>query len=89
MNLDFSADVFLDPGYFQLDYEEMEREFKIYVYKDRDLDKHYLLPRQITRNALKVDMFFKNLKESRFYTEDDDEAHLFLIPMKKERIVKI
>ena len=86
MDLDFSADVFLDPGYFQLDYEEMEREFKIYVYKDRDLDKHYLLPRQITRNALKVDMFFKNLKESRFYTEDDDEAHLFLIPIETHRM---
>lgn len=86
MDLDFTADVFLDPGYFRLDYEEMERHFKIYVYENRDLDKRYLWTRQLTRKYSKVDMFFKNLKESRFCTKYDDEAHLFLIPIETHRM---
>ncbi|KAI7745301.1 hypothetical protein M8C21_017222, partial [Ambrosia artemisiifolia] len=63
------TDVYHTPEVFRLNYAEMEKRFKVYIYPDGDPKTFYQTPRKLTG------------KESRFRTEDPDEAHLFFIPI--------
>lgn len=66
------SDVYHTRAVFEMDYEEMEREFKVYAYPGADLKMYYRSPRGY---------FFKNLNESRFLTRDPEQSHLFFVPL--------
>ncbi|KAK4367033.1 hypothetical protein RND71_014913 [Anisodus tanguticus] len=59
----------------------MERKFKVYIYKDGDSKTFYQTPRKLTGKYSSEGYFFQNIRESKFVTEDPDEAHLFFIPI--------
>lgn len=75
------SDVYNSPGVFRLNYEEMERKFKVYIYKDGDPKTFYQTPRKLTGKYSSEGYFFQNIRESKFVTEDPNEAHLFFIPI--------
>ncbi|KAJ8557504.1 hypothetical protein K7X08_003129 [Anisodus acutangulus] len=66
---------------FRLNYEEMERKFKVYIYKDGDSKTFYRTPRKLTGKYSSEGYFFQNIRVSKFVTEDPDEAHSFFIPI--------
>ncbi|XP_059446440.1 probable glycosyltransferase At5g03795 [Corylus avellana] len=67
---------------FEQDYERMERELKVYVYRDRDPGIYFLRqPRKVTGIYGSEAYFFKNIRESSFITIDPLQAHLFFIPI--------
>ncbi|KAK2662863.1 hypothetical protein Ddye_001437 [Dipteronia dyeriana] len=66
---------------FNLNYAKMEREFKVFVYPDGDPNTYYQTPRKLTGKYASEGLFFKNIKESRFLTNDPKNAHLFFIPI--------
>ncbi|KAL5790172.1 hypothetical protein ACOSQ2_005060 [Xanthoceras sorbifolium] len=66
---------------FKLDYAEMERDFKVFVYPDGDPKTYYQTPRKLSGKYASEGYFFKNIKESVFLTNDSDKAHLFFIPI--------
>ncbi|KAJ6735484.1 EXOSTOSIN HEPARAN SULFATE GLYCOSYLTRANSFERASE -RELATED [Salix purpurea] len=59
----------------------MERNFKIYIYPDGDPNTFYQTPRKLTGKYASEGYFFQNIRESRFQTQDPDQAHLFFIPI--------
>jgi hypothetical protein len=64
------------------DYERMERELKVYIYRDRDPGIYFLrYPREVTGMYGSEAYFFKNIKESRFLTTNPLKAHFFFIPI--------
>lgn len=69
------------PEVFRLNYEEMERKFKVYIYRDGDPKTFYQTPRKLTGKYSSEGYFFQNIRESKFVTEDPDQAHLFFIPI--------
>ena len=75
------SDLYHSPSVFKLNYEEMERNFKIYIYPDGDPDTFYQTPRKLTGKYASEGYFFQNIRESRFQTQDPDQAHLFFIPI--------
>jgi hypothetical protein len=66
---------------FRRDYERMERDLKVYIYRDRDPGMYFQSPRKLTGMYGSEAYFFKNIKESRFRTIDPLQAHLFFIPI--------
>ena len=66
---------------FRLEYEKMEKEFKVFVYPDGDPETYYQTPRKLTGKYASEGYFFKNINESRFLTHDPNKAHLFFIPI--------
>ncbi|BAT86917.1 hypothetical protein VIGAN_05024900 [Vigna angularis var. angularis] len=66
---------------FRLDYEQMEEEFKVFVYPDGDPETYFHTPRKLTGKYASEGYFFKNIRESRFVTDDPRRAHLFFLPI--------
>ncbi|KAI3445801.1 hypothetical protein Pfo_002466 [Paulownia fortunei] len=72
------GDVYHSAEVFRMNYAEMERKFKIYVYPDEDENTNY---HTISGKYASEGYFFKNIRESSFLTDDPDQAHLFFIPI--------
>ncbi|KAK1268829.1 putative glycosyltransferase [Acorus gramineus] len=66
---------------FERSYGEMERRFKVFVYPDGDPNTYYQTPRKLTGKYASEGYFFQNIRESRFITDDPEEAHLFFVPI--------
>lgn len=77
---DFS-EVYHSPEVFRLNYAEMKKKFKVYIYPDGDPNTYYQTPRKLTGKYASEGYFFQNIRESRFRTDDPDQAHLFFIPI--------
>jgi hypothetical protein len=75
------SDVYHSPEAFRLNYAEMEKRFKVYIYPDGDPNTFYQTPRKVTGKYASEGYFFQNIRESRFRTLDPDEADLFFIPI--------
>lgn len=75
------SDIYHSPEVFRLNYAEMERKFKVYIYPDGDPNTFYQTPRKLTGKYSSEGYFFQNIREGRFRTEDPDQAHLFFIPI--------
>lgn len=75
------SDIYHSPEVFRLNYAEMERKFKVYVYPDGDPNTFYQTPRKLTGKYASEGYFFQNIGESRFRTSDPDQADLFFIPI--------
>ncbi|XXG80421.1 hypothetical protein AAC387_Pa09g1289 [Persea americana] len=73
--------VYHSPEVFRRNYEEMERNFKVFIYPDGDPNTFYQTPRKLTGKYASEGYFFQNIRESRFRTDDPDRAHLFFIPI--------
>lgn len=69
------------PDVFRLNYAEMEKKFKVYIYPDGDPNTFYQTPRKLTGKYASEGYFFQNIRESKFATDDPDQAHLFFIPI--------
>lgn len=67
--------------FFRLNYAEMEKNFKVYIYPDGDPNTFYQTPRKLTGKYASEDFFFQNIRESQFRTEIAELAHLFFIPI--------
>ncbi|KAI4382077.1 hypothetical protein MLD38_008083 [Melastoma candidum] len=74
-------DVYHLPEVFRLNYEAMERDFKVFIYPDGDPKTFYQTPRKLTGKYASEGYFFQNIRESRFRTDNPDKAHLFFIPI--------
>ncbi|XP_057783903.1 probable glycosyltransferase At5g03795 [Salvia miltiorrhiza] len=74
-------DVYHFPKVFRLNYEEMLKRFKVYVYSDGDPKTYYQTPRKLTGKYASEGYFFQNLRDSKFVTDDPDRADLFFIPI--------
>lgn len=89
------SDVYHSPEAFRLNYAEMEKRFKVYIYPDGDPNTFYQTPRKVTGKYASEGYFFQNIRESRFRTLDPDEADLFFIPISchkmrgKVRVLKL
>lgn len=66
---------------FNRTYAEMEQKFKVYIYPDGDPKTFYQTPRKLTGKYASEGYFFQNIRESRFRTDNPEEAHLFFIPI--------
>ncbi|KAL6971980.1 hypothetical protein U1Q18_031663 [Sarracenia purpurea var. burkii] len=75
------SDVYHSPEVFFLNYAEMEKDFKVFIYPDGDPDTYFQTPRKLTGKYTSEGYFFQNIRESRFRTDDPDQAHLFFIPI--------
>ncbi|KEH27939.1 putative xylogalacturonan beta-1,3-xylosyltransferase [Medicago truncatula] len=75
------GDVYHSPRVFKLNFAEMEKKFKVYIYPDGDSKTFYQTPRKLTGKYASEGYFFQNIRESRFRTLDPDQAHLFFIPI--------
>jgi len=75
------SEVYHSPEIFRLNYEEMEKRFKVYIYPDGDPNTFYQTPRKLTGKYSSEGYFFQNIRESRFRTDDPDQADLFFIPI--------
>lgn len=75
------TDVFHSPEIFRLNYAEMEKKFKVYIYPDGDPNTFYQTPRKLTGKYASEGYFFQNIRESRFRTDDPEQADLFFIPI--------
>nr|GMC67541.1 probable glycosyltransferase At5g03795 [Ipomoea batatas] len=75
------SDVYHSPDVFRLNYAEMEKKFKVYIYPDGDPNTFYQTPRKLTGKYASEGYFFQNIRESKFVTDDPDQAHLFFIPI--------
>ncbi|KAL6518599.1 hypothetical protein OROGR_019101 [Orobanche gracilis] len=78
---DDEDDIYHLPKVFTLNYEEMVRRFKVYIYSDGDPNTYYQTPRKLTGKYASEGYFFKNLRESHFVTDDPYQADLFFIPI--------
>ena len=75
------SDIYHSPEIFRLNYREMEKNFKVYIYPDGDPNTFYQTPRKLTGKYASEGYFFQNIRDSRFRTNDPDQAHLFFIPI--------
>lgn len=78
---EISSDLYHLPKIFKWNYKEMEKNFKVFIYPDGDPNTFYQTPRKLTGKYASEGYFFQNIRESRFRTEDPDQAHLFFIPI--------
>ncbi|KAI3895844.1 hypothetical protein MKW98_025635 [Papaver atlanticum] len=77
---DFS-DIYHSHEVFRLNYAEMEKNFKVFIYPDGDPNTFYQTPRKLTGKYASEGFFFQNIWESQFRTEIAELAHLFFIPI--------
>lgn len=75
------SEVYHTPEIFGLNYAEMEKRFKVYIYPDGDPNTFYQTPRKLTGKYSSEGYFFQNIRESRFRTDDPHQADLFFIPI--------
>ncbi|KAK8941774.1 putative glycosyltransferase [Platanthera guangdongensis] len=76
-----SSTAYHSPEIFHSSYAEMESKFKVYIYPDGDPNTYYQTPRKLTGKYASEGYFFQNIRESRFHTEDPNQADLFFIPI--------
>lgn len=81
-----SSSVYHSPEVFAAGYAEMERSFKVYIYPDGDPKTFYQTPRKLTGKYASEGYFFQNIRESRFRTDDPDQAHLFFVPISAHKM---
>ncbi|KAF8411345.1 hypothetical protein HHK36_003892 [Tetracentron sinense] len=74
-------DIYHSPEVFRLNYAEMEKKFKVFIYPDGDPNTFYQTPRKLTGKYASEGYFFQNIRESQFRTDNPDLAHLFFIPI--------
>ncbi|KAL0384396.1 UNVERIFIED_CONTAM: putative glycosyltransferase [Sesamum radiatum] len=82
------GDVYRSAEVFRMDYAEMEKKFKIYVYPDEYKDENYTNYQTLSGKYASEGYFFKNIRESSFLTDDPDQAHLFFIPFLATKCTK-
>ncbi|KAM7523836.1 hypothetical protein LguiA_013738 [Lonicera macranthoides] len=75
------SDIYHSPDIFRLNYAEMEKKFKVYIYTDGDPNTFYQTPRKLTGKYASEGYFFQNIRESMFRTGNPDQADLFFIPI--------
>ncbi|KAL6545828.1 hypothetical protein OROGR_009702 [Orobanche gracilis] len=75
-----SGDVYHSAKVFGMDYAEMERKFKVYVYPEDEEDDDQIT-NTISGKYASEGFFFKNIRESVFLTHDSTLPHLFFIPI--------
>ena len=80
-SVDGFSEIYHLPDVFRLNYAEMEKEFKVFIYPDGDPNTYYQTPRKLTGKYASEGYFFQNIRESQFRTDDPDQAHLFFIPI--------
>ncbi|KAK3152341.1 hypothetical protein QOZ80_2BG0157620 [Eleusine coracana subsp. coracana] len=80
------SSVYHSPEAFAAGYADMERNFKVYIYPDGDPKTFYQTPRKLTGKYASEGYFFQNIRESRFRTDDPDEAHLFFVPISPHKM---
>ncbi|XP_059446439.1 probable glycosyltransferase At3g07620 [Corylus avellana] len=66
---------------FAWDYIRMERNLKVYIYRDIDLGGYFEPPTELTGMYGSEAYFFKNIKESIFRTINPLQAQLYFIPI--------
>lgn len=71
---DFS---YIRDGEFKLRYEEMERNFKVFVYPK----ENFHTPSEFKGPYASEAFFFKNLEESQLRTDNAEDANMFFIPI--------
>lgn len=76
-----ATSVFHSSDIFELNYKEMEKKFKVYIYPDGDPNTFYQTPRKLTGKYASEGYFFQNIRESVFRTHDPEEADMFFIPI--------
>ena len=67
---DVFRDVYHLPQIFGLNYVEMERKFKVYMFPDGDPNTFYQTPRKLTGKYTSEGYFFQNIRDSIFRTPD-------------------
>ncbi|XP_031284358.1 probable glycosyltransferase At3g07620 [Pistacia vera] len=78
---DIYAEIFHSPQVFKLNYAQMEREFKAFVYPDGDPNSYYQTPSNLTETYASEGYFFQSIKKSMFLTNGSNMTHLFFIPI--------
>uniref|UniRef100_A0A0E0E448 Exostosin GT47 domain-containing protein n=1 Tax=Oryza meridionalis TaxID=40149 RepID=A0A0E0E448_9ORYZ len=81
-----ASEVYHSPAAFSAGYAEMERSFRVFVYPDGDPGTFYQTPRKLTGKYASEGYFFQNIRESRFRTDDPDQAHLFFVPISPHKM---
>ncbi|XP_008800113.1 probable glycosyltransferase At5g03795 [Phoenix dactylifera] len=81
-----SSSIYHSPEVFRRNYAEMERKFKVFIYPDGDPNTYYQTPRKLTGKYASEGYFFQNIRESRFRTDDPDQADLFFIPISPHKM---
>lgn len=66
---------------FKLNYEKMERRFQVYIYPDGYPNTYCQSPRKLMGKYTSEGYFYQNLRDSKYVTEDPDQADLFFIPI--------
>ncbi|EHA8592553.1 putative glycosyltransferase [Cocos nucifera] len=80
------SSIYNSPEVFRRNYAEMERKFKVFIYPDGDPNTYYQTPRKLTGKYASEGYFFQNIRESRFLTDDPDQADLFFIPISPHKM---
>ncbi|THU50530.1 hypothetical protein C4D60_Mb06t21200 [Musa balbisiana] len=75
------SSIYHSPDVFLKNYAEMERRFRVFIYRDGDPNTYFQTPRKLTGKYSSEGYFFQNIRESRFRTEDADQADLFFVPI--------
>lgn len=76
-------DVYYSEKVFQINYGEMEKKLKIYIYPQGETCSDY----EATDGKYATEgYFFKNIRESTFFTDDPNHALLFFIPLSLQNI---
>ncbi|EPS72202.1 exostosin family protein [Genlisea aurea] len=78
--------VYHSPHVFKLNYDEMVKRFKVYIYPDGDPNTYYQTPRKLTGKYASEGYFFQNIRESGFVTDDAERADLFFIPISSHKM---
>jgi hypothetical protein len=81
-----SASVYHSPEAFAVGYAEMERSFKVFIYPDGDPNTFYQTPRKLTGKYASEGYFLQNIRESRFRTDNPDQAHLFFVSISPHKM---
>lgn len=75
--------VYHSPEVFRMNYAEMKRNLKIYIYPEGYEDSNFV--KTIGYYATE-DFFFQSLRESSFLTDDPNMASYFFIPISYHKL---
>ncbi|GLT98009.1 hypothetical protein SLE2022_155440 [Rubroshorea leprosula] len=76
---------FLDIG-FKKKYEEMMREFRVFVYPEGNPRTFFHTPKNLIRQYASEAYFFRNMEQSPLRTMNPDEADMFFIPISVQKM---
>jgi len=80
------GDIYHSKEYFFRNYEAMQRDFKVFVYRGGNPTTCYDPKDKLKSIYASEHYFFMNLIDSQFLTNDPHKAHLFFIPISCHRI---